>query len=263
MTAIFLSRVSLREWELRLSGMSLSRWWALVAVIALVAVGAFLLHGFGIALLPASIPSIWSPFMLAGALCLLAAAYAGVLLVRTTRGQSRRSPRALIWPGIAMVLLSPFLPFPVGCNLQTVFNTSLVSHGCPASPYGSWSTVWPNVLVLDLGLILTGLCLAERRSDGSPLAGLGMGSMMSGIVLIAFGSSFSYIMFCPANGCAPLTGGAWWSLFWPNVVAESLGAILIVVGCAAVFVAWHRSLSANPQRLTVPTKPPQVSSVRD
>jgi hypothetical protein len=238
--------------------MNLSRWWALVALIALVGVGAFLLHGVGIGLLPASMPSLWSPFMLAGALCLLAAAYAGVLLVRTTGDQSRRSYGSLIWPGIALVVLAPFLPFPVGCNLQTVFNTSLVSHGCPASPYGSWSTVWPNVLILDLGLILTGLCLAERRSDGSPLAGLGMGLIMSGIVLIAFGSSFSYIMFCPANGCAPLTGGAWWSLFWPNVVAESLGAILIVVGCAAVFVAWHRSLSANQRRLTAPAIPLQV-----
>lgn len=221
--------------------MSLSRWWALVAVIALVVVGAFLLYAVGMALLPASMPSFWSPFMLAGALCLLAAAYAGVRLVRTTGSQSRKSRGSLIWLGIAMVLLAPFLPFPVGCNLQMVFNTSHVSHGCPASPFGSWSTVWPNVLILDLGLILSGIGLAERRSDGAPLAGLGMGSIMNGIVFIAFGSSFSYVTTCPADGCAPLTGGAWWSLFWPNVVAESLGAILIVFGYAAVFLAWHRT----------------------
>jgi hypothetical protein len=232
--------------------MTLSRLWALVAVIALVAVGVFLLYavGSGTGFVPISLPSTWSPFMLAGALCLLAAAYAGVLLVRTTGGQSRRSHSSVIWLGIAMVLLAPFLPFPVGCNLQTVFNTSHASLGCPASPYGSWSTVWPNVLILDLGLILTGLCLAERRSDGSPLAGLGMGSIMSGIVLIAFGSSFSGITACTAIGCGTLTGGAWWSLFWPNVLAESLGAILIVVGCVTVFLAWHRSVSAKPAALS-------------
>lgn len=197
----------------------------LVASTVLATLGTFLMYGVGQALLPASMPSTFSPFMSAGAICLLAAAYAGVLLVTVNDRGSRKGLGLLASPGLALVLLAPFLPFPVGCNVWS---------GCPMSPYGTWSTVWPNMLVLSSGLVLASVGFAAMMPQRSPAVGAGTGMIMSGLALVAFGYSFGYMTSCAANGCLPLTTADWWSLYWPNVLAISSGWILIISGGVAV-----------------------------
>jgi len=154
--------------------------------------------------------------------------------------------------GIVLILLAPFIPFPVGCNLTNWYNPTNVSHGCPASPFGSWSTVWPNVLLLNIGLVFASTGLASTKPERSPVVGAGMGLIMGGLVLIAFGSSFSYMTMCPANGCPPLTSAQWWSLFWPNVLAKIIGAGQIVVGSTACFIALRSRRAALSLAVTIP-----------
>jgi hypothetical protein len=216
---------------------------AIGALIALAAIGYFLMYGIGEGMFSDSMPSEDSPFMLAGAICLLGAAYSGVILLRVNDRGSWKKLTVVTSLGILITVLAPFIPFPVGCNLQTWFNHTNVSHGCPADPIGTWSTVWPNVLLLDIGLVFTSIGLASAKPDRSPVVGAGMGLIMGGLFLIAF-SSFSYITNCPANGCAPLTSAEWWSLFWPNVLAKIIGASQIVVGSVACFIALRRQRAA-------------------
>jgi hypothetical protein len=214
---------------------------ATVALISLAALGTFLMYGVGGGMQPASKPSALSSIMLAGAICLLGAAYSGVILLRVNNGGSRKKLTVVVTSlGILITVLAIFTPFPVGCNLQTWFNHTNVSYGCPASPFGSWSTVWPNVLLLDIGLVFSSIGLASAKPDRSPVVGAGMGVIMGGLVLVAFGSSFSYITSCPANGCPPLTSAQWWSLFWPNILANIIGASQIVVGSMACLIALRR-----------------------
>src|SRR2546427_8572687 len=109
---------------------------AMGAFIALAALGTFLMYAVGGGMQPASIPSALSPIMLAGAICLLGAAYSGVILLRVNNGGSRKKLTAVTSLGILITVLAIFTPFPVGCNLQTLFNHTNVSQGCPASPFG-------------------------------------------------------------------------------------------------------------------------------
>jgi len=211
---------------------------ALGALIGLAALGCFLMYGYGGAMWANPMPSEDSPFMLAGAICLLAAAYFGVVLVKVNNAVSWKKLSVVTWLGIFIAVLAPFIPFPLGCNLQTWFNpTPNISHGCPADPVGTWSTVWPNVLLLDAGLVFASIGLGSAKPERSPVVGAGMGLMMGGLFLIVFGSSFTYMTSCPANGCLPLTSAQWWSLFWPNVLAKVIGAGQIVAGGMACFVA--------------------------
>jgi hypothetical protein len=218
---------------------------ALLALVAFAARGTFLMYGMGGAMLAGSMPSEDSPFMLAGAVCLVAASYSGVVLLRVKDAASWKKLTMVTSLGIVIVVLATFTPFPVGCNLQTWFNPHPnISSGCVADPVGTWSTIWPNVMLLELGLVFTSIGLASAKPDRSPIVGAGMGLIMGGLVLIAFGSSFSYMTMCPENGCPPLTSAQWWSLFWPNVLAEVIGASQIAVGGMACFIVLLRQRAA-------------------
>ena len=133
--------------------------------------------------------------------------------------------------GFALALSATFIVFPVACNTAP----------CYMNPQGAWSTIWPNVLTIDLGFVLVAWGWGVSRSRRLSLPGLGIGSIQSGIVLLMFGHLIGYTMFCPANGCPSLTLSGWLSLFWPDVIAESLGVLLIVVGSLLVLLRWPKS----------------------
>jgi hypothetical protein len=140
-------------------------------------------------------------------------------------------PVAMIAIGFALAVFSPFIAFPVGCNL---------ANSCPADPVGWWSTAWPNVLSLDLGIVLIGGGFGRRGSERSLSVPLGLSLILSGIVLLGLGLSVGYMTSCPANGCPPLTESQSWALFWPNVIADSLGVALLVAGAIVVLLASQR-----------------------
>jgi hypothetical protein len=199
------------------------------------------------------LPSLSSAFMLAGAVSLLGAAYSGIILLRVNGVKSWKRLTTVMSLGLVIVVLAPFIPFPISCNLQTWYNPTNVSHGCPADPWGTWSTVWPNVLLFDLGLAFASIGLASAKPDRSPLVGAGMGLAMGGLALIAFGYSFTlYFTSCPANGCPPLTSAQWWSFFWPNVLAKIIGASQVVVGTATCFIAALRETPALSEPVNIP-----------
>ena len=133
--------------------------------------------------------------------------------------------------GVILALSAQFIVFPVGCNIGT---------SCPASPGGVWSTIWPNVLTLNLGFVLVGWGFGASRSGRLSLPGLGIGWILGGIVLLMLGLLIGYSTWCPASGCPPLTSGGWWSLFWPDVIADSLGVLLIIGGSLLVKLRWPR-----------------------
>ena len=163
---------------------------ALVALVAFAALGYFLMYGADDGILGTMPDENSSPFMLAGAVCLLAAAYSGVVLLKVNNAGSWKKLPLLTSLGVVVLVLAPLAPFPVGCNMQTWFNPHPnISSGCPADPMGTWSTIWPNVLLLELGLVFASIGLASAKPDRSPLVGAGMGLIMGGLVLIAFGSS--------------------------------------------------------------------------
>jgi hypothetical protein len=226
---------------------------ALLPLVAFAALGTFLMYGMGSAMLASSMPSEDSPFMLAGAVCLLAAAYSGVVLVRVRDAASWKKLTLVTSLGMVITVVAIFTPFPVGCNLQTWFNPHPnISSGCAADPIGTWSTIWPNVLLLEIGLVFASIGLASAKPDRSPVVGAGMGLIMGGLVLIAFGSSFSYMTMCPEGGCRPLTSGQWWSLFWPNVLAQIVGASQIVIGSVACCIAVLRQRAALSSAVKIP-----------
>jgi hypothetical protein len=214
-----------------------------VAFVALFVLGAFLLRVVAGSL--TSVPSLFSYlFMSVGALCLLSAEYVGTVSLKVTPSPARvhpertgLTPTRLTAVGVAMALLGPFVFLPIGCN----------TGQCTMDPTGTWSTIWPNVLVLELGLVLAGLGMAERRPERLRLAGLGFGLIVGGVALLILGSVYSLFTFCPVNGCPPLTGSAWWSVFWPNVVAQSLGAVLVAAGSAAVLIAARQAFQSKQQ----------------
>jgi hypothetical protein len=106
-------------------------------------------------------------------------------------------------------------------------------------------------VLLDIGLVFASIGLASAKPDRSPIVGAGMGLLMGGLVLIAFGSSFTYMTNCPENGCLPLTSAQWWSLYWPNVLAKIIGAGQMVVGGTACFIALRRQRVGSPA-VTIP-----------
>jgi hypothetical protein len=134
--------------------------------------------------------------------------------------------------GVVLALVALFVIFPVGCN---------TSVGCSMSPGGTWSTIWPNILTLNLGFVLAGWGWDVSRSRKLSLPGLGVGMIPGGMALLMLGLRTGYTTFCPAFGCAPLTASGWWSLFWPNVIADSLGVLLIAVGLLLMLLRWPKS----------------------
>lgn len=146
---------------------------------------------------------------------------------------------ALLVIGSILLLSSILVVYPVGRSAPN-------NNGCPQDPEWWWLTRWPNVLSFDMGVVLavTGLgSVRMRRGKGSqffffpPLAPLGYSLIASGVVLLLLGQMVSYVTHCPANGCPPLTQAQWWSLFWPNVIADALGSMLIVSGVVSVGLA--------------------------
>jgi hypothetical protein len=132
--------------------------------------------------------------------------------------------------GIVLALSSLFIIFPIGCYVAS----------CPADSAGAWATIWPNVLTLGAGLFLTGWGGYARRSPKRSLAGVAIGGISWGVVVLALGLQIGYSTSCLANGCPPLTLGQWWSLFWPDLIADSLGLVLILAG-SILLLRWSRS----------------------
>ena len=175
-------------------------------------------------------------------LCLLGAAAMALVSIKVPIGEVRAPEMAYVAVllGLFLAFASQFIPFPAGCNLDAwPYNLANVSDGCPASPEGVWSTIWPNTLTTCIGVVLATTGYGKARQGNTSLPGLGLGLMISSFVLLVLGQSIGYTTFCPANGCAPLTASQWWALFWPNVIADVLGATLIVAGL--VLIARWRS----------------------
>ena len=222
-----------------------------LASVMLVAAGAFVLFlyadfyaGGGGLYLP-----LWaSAFADIGILCLLIASRVVLTSYKDTsrsisepslgradpNGSRRGIPASVI--GFILALSALFIPFPVGCNFAS---------GCVMSPEGAWSTIWPNILTLNVGFVLVSWGWGVRRSGRLSLPGLGMGMILGGIVLLILGLRISYTTMCPTNGCLPLTASGWWSLFWPDVIAGSLGFLLIVAGSFLVAFRWPKRADAT------------------
>lgn len=136
--------------------------------------------------------------------------------------------------GIVLVVSGPWIVFPIGCGFAI---------SCPASPEGWWSTNWLNVLVFDLGVVLVGWGIGVWRSGRSFSVPLDVALTFSGIVFVVLGLSVGYSTSCPGNGCPPLTASQWWNLFWPDVIADTLGVILVVVGSVTMLLARRKPVS--------------------
>lgn len=123
-----------------------------LTVLALAVVGAFFL-------LVSSLGGYASGFAYEGTLLsfittlsMLSLLGAAVVALRSFKA-SDMDPRklgriyAVVYLGLFLAFAAQFIPFPVGCNLDAwPYNLTNVHHGCPASPEGAWSTIWPNVL---------------------------------------------------------------------------------------------------------------------
>jgi len=215
-----------------------------LAVLALAVVGAFFffLSGLGYS---SGFPSeglLLSFIAALSILCLLGAAVVALRSFRTPEDDSQASQMTLaaVYLGFFLAFAALFIPFPVGCNLDAwPYNLTNVSHGCPASPEGVWSTIWPNALATCVGVLLVTAGYGKLRSRNAVLPGLGMGLIVSGFALLVWGLSIGYSTMCPANGCPPLTGSQWWSLFWPDVVADILGVVCMATGSVILITGWR------------------------
>jgi hypothetical protein len=181
---------------------------------------------------------------------------ASVVALRSFKGSNEDSHAlqrtyGLVDLGFILAFASQFIPFPVGCNLDAwPYNLTNVFHGCPASPEGVWSTIWPNALSTCVGVVLVTTEYGKLRSRDAVLPGLGVGFMVSGFLLLIQGLTIGYFTSCPANGCLPLTAGQWWSLFWPDVVADTMGTALILAGSAILIMRWRlKAKQATPSEI--------------
>ncbi len=184
----------------------------------------------------------------AGILLLLATTSAVVEWSRTASPPSAPARYyGVVLMGLFLILAGQFVGFPVGCNL---------ANQCPGDPVGTWSTIWPNALSTFAGIVLTAWGFGKARSGGSQLLPLGLGVAIGGFLLLTSGLSIGYITHCPANGCPPLTTGQWWSLFWPDVIAEGLGSVCIVVGLTLAFLGRRRNQLGRllSNGFSIPTK---------
>jgi hypothetical protein len=136
----------------------------------------------------------------------------------------------VLFSGALILLLSVFVPFPVGCNL---------TPSCPASPYAWWSTWWANVLGSCLGILLIAFGFGAYKLARFSLGSIGTGLIVDGFILnfpifVLPLSGIYYATSCPGSGCPVLTPGQWWSIFWPGVVVGAVGVLLIAGGAAFV-----------------------------
>lgn len=201
-----------------------------LSILGLGVFGAFflLISGGGFSTGFPKVGTELSLFATIGILGLVSASALGMRAFEVRSGQSPIStiPYALMLSGVSLLLVASFVPFPVGCN----------SVGqCPANPQGTWSTVWPNAFSMCLGAVFLTSGYGRLRSPTAMVTGLGVGLVIGGLFLLVSGISIGYVTSCPANGCLPLTGSQWWSLFWPDVIAEAIGAVMIVSGSIILF----------------------------
>ena len=215
-----------------------------LAVLALAVVGAFFFFVSGLGYSPGfPSESILLSFIAAlSILCLIGAAAVALSSFRTPDEDSHASQMTLaaVYLGLFLAFAALFIPFPVGCNLDAwPYNLTNVFHGCPADPEGWWSTMWPNALSTCMGVLLVTTGYGKLRSRNAVLPGLGMGLIVSGFALLVWGLSIGYFTSCPANGCPPLTGSQWWSLFWPDMVADILGIVCMAAGLVILITSWR------------------------
>jgi len=233
-----------------------------LAILALAVVGAFFFFVSGLGY-SSGFPSeglLLSFIASLSILCLLGSAVIALGSFRRPDEDSHTSQRTLaaVYLGLFLAFAAPFIPFPVGCNLDAwPYNLTNVFHGCPASPVGVWSTIWPNALTTCVGVLLVTTGYGKLRSRKAVLPGLGMGLIVSGFVLLVWGLSIGYFTSCPANGCPPLTGSQWWSLFWPDVVADILGIVCMAAGLVILIESWR----LKPER-PIPSVLSPVSSLK-
>ena len=213
-------------------------------VLALAVVGAFFFFVNGLGYSP-GFPSESILLSFIGALSILCLIGASVVALRSFRtpdevSHASQTTLAAVYLGLFLAFAALFIPFPVGCNLDAwPYNLTNVFHGCPADPEGWWSTMWPNALSTCMGVLLVTTGYGKLRSRNAVLPGLGMGLIVSGFALLVWGLSIGYFTSCPANGCPPLTGSQWWSLFWPDVVADILGIICMAAGLVILINSWR------------------------
>lgn len=198
-------------------------------------------------------PSLIASFSI---LCLLGAAVIAIGSINMTIEEARGPGMkyVVVYLGLFLAFASQFIPFPVGCNLDAwPYNLTNVFHGCPASPDGVWSTIWPNALTTCVGVLLVTMAYRKTGPRKISLPGLGLGMMISGFVLLVLGLSIGYTTSCPANGCAPLTASQWWSLFWPDVIADVLGTALLISGLMILIASWRSRAKWLFRSETIPT----------
>jgi len=148
---------------------------------------------------------------------------------------------ALVAAGLLACLAGLFLQFPVGCNLIPP------DKGCSANPVSWWSTFWPNITGFGLGILSIALGTSNGRLLKRAVLGSGPALIIDGIMLnfpsliVGWFTRWKdlpyYFTSCPANGCPPLTTSKWWGLFWPGIVAGSIGILLFVSGATLVLVS--------------------------
>ncbi len=157
---------------------------------------------------------------------------------------------AAVYLGLFLAFAAQFIPSPVGCNLTS---------SCPADPMGAWSTIWPNVLSTCLGVVLLTTGYGRLRSRNGVLPGLGVGLVIGDFFVLVQGLTVGYTTSCPANGCLPLTASQWWSLFWPDVIADMLGTAFMIAGSAILIMRWRPKAQQAVASETSPTVPSSLS----
>ncbi len=218
-----------------------SRYFQSAAASILAIFGALLIFLSGVGY-SAGIPRIGTVLAVTisfGIFCLLAASF---IVIGWSQRESLGSTHlnrfyGLLLLGFVLILSGQLIPFPVGCNMGS---------SCPADPVGTWSTIWPNELVTSIGAVSATWAFGKLKSSASQVIGIGPGLAVDGFLVLVLGLSIGYITSCPANGCPPLTADQRWAIFWPDVIAEWLGAICIVAGLITTALGFQRIHHAPP-----------------
>jgi hypothetical protein len=159
-------------------------------------------------------------------------------------GRLRYEGAILLLIGIALVIASTLVLFPVGCNSP--------GFECFQQPSTFWTTYWPNFLAIDAGFVL--LALGAFRTVGQALPHripIGFGLLLSGIILllpsIGLGANApDAVSSCNVNGCPPMTSSQFWSLYWYNYAALAVGLSLVLIGTGLVMIGvWKRPPVSN------------------
>ena len=217
-----------------------------LAVVTLIAAGTVFLYAYGESFSGGFLPLLQeSAIGELGVLCLLVATRTVLTSYKgagpSASGPSSSNPKVdnkISALGLVLALSTLLIPFPVGCNLTNFpYNTSHASVGCPMSPEGTWSSIWPNMAVLTLGFVLAGYGWGRGRTPKLSLSGLGMGMLWGGVAVLFLAYQAGYTTM---ESYFPLTSSAWWSLYLPDVVAGTLGVLLMGIGIALLLLRWPR-----------------------